>query len=97
MLARTVQDEDRSVIIVEREDILQRIAKTRPGASGLLATIAAKPGTLRRSADKNNETSSSQRAKAKENYRRRAKEKMEQHEAKDYKPTPLKKQQVRRT
>ena len=66
VLARTVQDEDRSVIIVEREDILQETAKTRPRASCLVATIAANPGTQRRSADRNNETSSSQRAKAKE-------------------------------
>ncbi len=98
MLATTVQDEDRSVTIVEREDILQEIAKARPRASCLVVTVAANPGTQRRSADKNNETSSSQRAKAKENHRRRAKESMiEQDEAKGYKHTPLRKYQFRRT
>ena len=98
MLATTVQDEDRSVIIVEREDILQETAKTRPRASCLVATIAANPGTQRRSADRNNETSSSQRAKAKEKCQRRGNERMiEQDEAKGYKHTPLRKYQLRRT
>ena len=96
MLATKVQDEDRSVTIVEREDILQEIAKARPRASCLVVTVAANPGTQRRSADKNNETSSSQRAKAKENHRRRAKENIEQHEAKGYKPTLSRKYQLRR-
>ncbi len=96
MLATTVQDEDRSVIIVEREDILQETAKTRPRASCLVATIAANPGIQRRSADKNNETSSSQRARAKESHRRRAKVKMEQYEVKGFKPTLSRKYRLRR-
>ena len=90
MLATTVQDEDRSVSIVEREDILQRIVKIKPRARPLVVTIAASPDTRRRSAVRSSETSSSQRAKAKEKCQRRGKEKMiEQDKAEDYKPTPL--------
>ena len=98
MLAHTVQDEDRSVIIVEREDILQSNVKIKPRARPLVVNIVASPDTQRRSAVRSSETSSSQRAKAKEHCRRRAKEKMiEQDEAKGYKPIPLRKHQLRRT
>ena len=96
MLATTVEDEDHSVTIVEREDILQETVKTRPRANYLVATIAANPGTQRRSADRNNETSSSQRAKANRKCQRRGKERMiEQDEVKGYKHTPLRKYQLR--
>ena len=89
--------EERTAIIVEREDILQKIVKIRPLESCLAVTIAASPDAQRKSADKNNETSSSQKAKAKESHRRKAKVKMEQHEVKGYKPTLSMKYRLRRT
>ena len=97
MLATLVQDEDHSVTIVEREDILQSNVKIKPRARPLVVTIVASPDTQRRSAVKNNETRPSRKVRVRASSRRKAKDEMiEEDEAEDYKHTPLKRR-LRRT
>ena len=72
-------------------------AKTKLRAKLHVATTAASPDTQRRSAVKNNETRPSRKARVQASSRRKAKDEMiEEDEAEDYKPTPLKRK-LRRT